>query len=69
MVPETRLAGAYVYAWTYDGRESSVYADSNGDFNMTVPSGALWKLGAEYSEFDANDDEILYFQRMMKRQI
>ena len=54
------LAGAYVYAWTYDGRESSVYADSNGDFNMTVPSGALWKLGAEYSEFDANDDEILY---------
>ena len=27
---------------------------------MTVPSGALWKLGAEYSEFDANDDEILY---------
>ena len=54
------LAGAYVYAWTYDGRESSVYADNNGDFNMTVPSGALWKLGAEYSEFDANDDEILY---------
>ena len=54
------LAGAFVYAWTYDGRESSVYADSNGDFNMTVPSGALWKLGAEYSEFDANDDEILY---------
>ena len=40
--------------------ESSVYADNNGDFNMTVPSGALWKLGAEYSEFDANDDEILY---------
>jgi len=55
-----KLAGAYVYAWTYDGRESSVYADSNGDFNMTVPSGVLWKLGAEYSEFDANDDEILY---------
>jgi len=55
------LAGAFVYAWTYDGRESSVYADSNGDFNMTVPSGALWKLGAEFSEFDANDTEILYF--------
>ena len=55
------LAGAYVYAWTFDGREISAYADSNGDFNITAPNGALWKLGAEYSEFDSNDTEILYF--------
>jgi hypothetical protein len=27
---------------------------------MTVPNGALWKIGAEYSEFDSNDTEILY---------
>ncbi len=54
------LAGAFVYAWTFDGREVSGYADENGDFNITASSGALWKLGAEYSEFDSNDTEILY---------
>ena len=54
------LGGAFVYAWTFDGREISGYADSNGDFNITASKGTLWKLGAEYSEFDSNDSEILY---------
>ena len=54
------LAGAFVYGWTFDGREISGFADEYGDFNITAPKGALWKLGAEYSEFDNNDNEVLY---------
>ena len=54
------LIGAFVYAWTYDGRKISGYTDSTGDFNITAPKGVQWKLGAEYSEFDSSDTEILY---------
>jgi len=54
------LAGALVYAWTFDGRESSSYANSSGEFNMSVPGGVVWRLGAEFSEFDSEDNEILY---------
>ena len=54
------LPGAFVYAWTFDGRESSTYANSNGEFNMTVPRGVLWQIGAEFSEFDSSDHEVVY---------
>ena len=54
------LIGAFVYGWTFDGREISGFANEDGDFNITAPVGVLWNLGAEYSEFDADDNEVLY---------
>ena len=54
------LSGATVYAWTFDGAETSGSTDENGEFNMSVTSGSNWKVGAEYIAFDENDSEIIY---------
>jgi len=54
------LSNAYVYAWNYDGVEVSSYTNSEGDFNMSVSHGTIWYIGAEYSEFDGNDNEVIY---------
>ena len=55
------LADALVYAWTYDGLEAETLTDANGDFSISVSPGSIWKVGAEYSEFNASDVEIFYF--------
>ena len=53
----TGLEGAIVYAWADDGRENETLTDSNGDFNVSVTSGVIWHVGAEFSEIDENGSE------------
>ena len=57
------LTEALVYAWTYDGLEAETLTDENGSFSINVPMGSIWKVGAEYSEFNASDVEIFYFSK------
>ena len=51
------VEGAIVYAWADDGRENETLTDANGDFNVSVSSGAVWHVGAEFSEIDGNGSE------------
>jgi hypothetical protein len=55
------IEGATVYAWADDGREIDAISDSNGSFKLTVPSGVVWHVGAEYGEIDENGTEALFF--------
>ncbi|MFL2929163.1 MAG: hypothetical protein ACJZ72_11350 [Opitutales bacterium] len=55
------IEGATVYAWADDGREIDAVTDSNGSFKLTVPSGVVWHVGAEYGEIDENGTEALFF--------
>ncbi|MDG0965450.1 MAG: carboxypeptidase-like regulatory domain-containing protein [Opitutales bacterium] len=55
------IEGASVYAWADDGREIDTISDSNGSFKLTVPSGVVWHVGAEYGEIDENGTEALFF--------
>ncbi|MAV28581.1 MAG: hypothetical protein CMF43_02110, partial [Legionellales bacterium] len=57
------LAEALVYAWTYEGLEAETLTDENGSFSINVSTGSIWKIGAEYSEFNASDVEIFYFSK------
>jgi hypothetical protein len=54
------LPGAYVYAWSDDGRKIEGEADDNGSYKLKVPKGTVWHVGADYGETDENGSETIY---------
>ncbi len=56
----TSLGGAYVYAWSDDGRVIEGESDENGSYELKVPKGTVWHVGADYGETDDNGSETIY---------
>jgi hypothetical protein len=56
----TTLDGAYVYAWSDDGRVIEGETDENGSYELKVPKGTVWHVGADYGETDDNGSETIY---------
>jgi hypothetical protein len=56
----TALDGAYVYAWSDDGRVIEGETDANGSYKLKVPKGVVWHVGADYGQVEANGSETIY---------
>ena len=54
------LAGAFVYAYNKDGLELETVTEEDGSFLLKVTSGSIWRVGGDYSEYDA-DGNITFF--------
>jgi len=57
------LDGAYVYAWSDDGRVIEGQTDENGSYELKVPRGTVWHIGADYGETDGNGSETIYLAK------
>ena len=58
------VADSDVYAWSDDGREVAGISGSDGSFSLSVSTGTVWHVGAEYSTFDENDTETFFFTKV-----
>ena len=39
---------AFVFAWSPDGQSIEVETDSSGDYTLSLSSGSVWNIGADY---------------------
>ena len=58
------LDGAYVYAWSDDGRVIEGETDENGTYELKVPKGTVWHVGADYGETDDNGSETIFLAKV-----
>ena len=43
---------AFVFAWSADGQAIEAETDSNGNYTLTLSSGSVWNVGADYETDD-----------------
>ncbi|MFP6887666.1 MAG: hypothetical protein VB997_08890, partial [Opitutales bacterium] len=55
------LEEAFVYAWSDDGRVIEGETNADGTYQLMVPKGVVWHVGADYGETDDNGSETIYF--------
>ena len=51
----------FVYAWSSKGQDVYVESNSSGVYSLSVPSGAIWNIGADYQSV-ANDGTATNYQ-------
>ncbi|HIA03262.1 MAG TPA: cadherin repeat domain-containing protein, partial [Myxococcales bacterium] len=50
----------YVYAWSSKGQAVETTSNASGDYSMSVPSGVIWYVGADFQGVDSDGNAVNY---------